>query len=93
MYCIYHTPPLNTHWFNIACSFADPVYQNNRLEVLSNIWAKYRNFDFNDANLSTDAEHYSEITGFNNNTFRHRWSITHSGDAFWLLRGEVRRDF
>lgn len=90
--CTGYTTPLNTHWYNSSCSWSDPYYSGNRQVVYSTVAGTYYNYDFMDPNQRTDASHYSVITGYNNGTWSPTWSATHSGEYWWLLRGQFVPD-
>lgn len=93
--CAGYTTPLNTHWYVSGCQWINenPYYSSDRRFVYSRIQGSYYNYDFWDPNQRTDARHYSKITGRNNGSWLHEWSATHSGEFYWLLRGEVVPDY
>lgn len=93
--CTGYTTPLNTHWYVSSCQWLNenPYYSSDRRFVYSRIQGSYYNYDFWDPNQRTDARHYSKITGRNNGSWLHEWSATHSGEFYWLLRGEVVPDY
>lgn len=93
--CTGYTTPLNTHWYVSSCQWLNenPYYSSDRRYVYSRIRGSYYNYDFLDPNQRTDAIHYSKITGRNDGSWVHEWSATHSGEFYWLLRGEVVPDY
>lgn len=93
--CTGYTTPLNTHWYVSGCSwlYENPYYSADRRYVYNRIQGFYYNYDFMDPNQRTNAEHYSKITGRNDGSWLHQWWATHSGEFYWLLRGEVVPDY
>ncbi len=91
--CTGYTTPLNTHWYNSGCSYGAPYYSSNHQILYSYVTGTYYNYDFMDPNQRTDATHYSWITAYNNGSWSPTWSATHSGEYWWLLRGQYVPDY
>lgn len=93
--CKGYTTSLNTHWYTTACQWLNekPYYSASKKNVNSRIKGSYNNYDFLDPQKGTYAVQYSKITGYNNGSWTHSWSVTHSGEFYWLLTGVVVPDY
>jgi hypothetical protein len=76
---------INTHWFLESCAKANPTISGNT--VYSALDGAYYNWDFQDPNLMTRAEHYVRIEGHNDGSWAYPWWASHTGEYSGLLHG------
>ncbi len=79
-----------THWYMDSYGFIGSVtYSPDQTSLFSEAYGNYHNWDFDDINQATYADHWSKIQGKNDGDFDYWWSATHSGEYWWLLDGDV----
>ena len=77
--------PANTHWFTTFCSNNSPTYFNANSEVCNWAIGDYINWDFGNADQSTESYHWIKICGTNSGNYTYQTSYWDAGEASWLI--------
>lgn len=82
--------PLNTHWYKTFCSNNAPTNSNNNRDICNWAIGDYKNWDFGNVNLTTEAHHWTKLCGQSSGKYTYEIQYWDAGEFSAIIYHTVK---